>query len=168
MSEPLIPEACQRALEAVEADPLSLSAEVQAHLDACPACAEARVHWLAQQDFSPVLAPAGYFDQLPGRMLRKLPSRRPRALRHQPWLWAAAAGLALAVGLAGYMAGRIQQPPLVEASMDPSLSSESMELSVEAPFGEEEEDVMSQFSNLSPSEAEAVLRQLEFTPSDHP
>jgi hypothetical protein len=167
MSEPLCLESCQQALQAIEVDPLNLPAEVLAHLDVCPTCAEVRVQWLAQEDFPPALAPAGYFDHLPGRMLRKLPSRRPRALRHQPWFWAAAAGLALAIGLAGYMAGRIQRSPLMEASMEPSLPGEPTELVVDTPF-QEEEDVMSQFSSLSPDEAEAVLRQLEASASDRP
>lgn len=167
MSEPLLPESCQRALEAIQADPLDLPPEVQAHVEHCPACAELRVQWLAQEDFPQVLAPAGYFERLPGRMLRKLPARRSRGLKHHPWLWAAAAALALAIGLAGYMAGRIQQAPLVEASVDPSLANEPVELAIDTPFGEDE-DAMSQFSNLSTEEADAVLRQLETTRSPRP
>lgn len=167
MSQPMLPESCQRALAAIESDPLDLPADVQAHLDACPACAEARIQWLAQEDFSPALAPAGYFERLPERMMRKLPARRARGLRHHPWLWAAAAGLALAIGLAGYMAGRIQQAPLVEASVEPSLSADPVELATDTPFGEDE-DAMSQFSTLSAEEADAVLRQLEATALQHP
>lgn len=167
MSEPMLPESCRQALAAIEADPLDLSPEVQAHLAACSACAEARVQWLAQEEFPPALAPAGYFDRLPERMMRKLPARRPRGLKHHPWLWAAAAGLALAIGLAGYMAGRIQQAPLVEASVEPSLSVDPVELATDTPFGEDE-DAMSQFSTLSAEEADAVLSQLETTALQHP
>ncbi len=167
MSAPILPDSCQRALSAIEADPLHLPADVQRHVDGCPACAEARIQWLAQEDFPPALAPAGYFERLPERMLRKLPVRRSRGLRHHPWLWAAAAALALAIGLAGYMAGRIQQAPLVEASVDPALTTESAEVATDIPFGEEE-DAMSQFSSLSPEEAEAVLLQLESATPQHP
>lgn len=158
MSEPLLP-LCQQALAAIEADPLNLPEDVLAHLRTCPACNEARVHWLAQEEAPTVLAPAGYFEHLPQRVLRKLPARRQH---HHPILWLAAAGLALALGVGGYLVGRIQQAPLVEASLEDS-SMDLSEFLPEAPFAEED-DVLSQFNELSPEDAEAVLQRLEPRP----
>ncbi len=162
MSERLlpIPEPCQHALKAIEADPLELPEEVLAHLRACPACSEARIHWLAQEEAPAVLAPAGYFEQLPQRVLRKLPAKRAR--RPHAILWLAAAGLALAMGVGGYLVGRVQQAPLVEASLE-ATPADLNELLPDTPFAEED-DVLSQLSDLSPEEAEAVLQSLEPRP----
>lgn len=154
-----VPEACQLALAAIEADPLTLPAEIQAHLRACPACREARVQWLAQEDTPAVLVPAGYFERLPQRVLRKLPARRPR---HRAILWLAAAGLALALGVGGYLVGRVQQTPLVEASL-PRTSPEAGELIPDMPF-EEDADPLSQLSDLSPQDTEAVFQRLDAPP----
>jgi hypothetical protein len=153
-------ERCQQALDAIEADPLSLPEEIQAHLRTCGACREARVHWLAQEEAPQALAPAGYFEQLPRRILRKLPSGRSGGSRRI--LWLAAAGLALALGVGGYLAGRVQRTPMVEASLAPT-PSELSELVSEAPFGEGD-DAVSQLSELSQEDAEAVLQRLESSP----
>ncbi len=164
MSERLlpIPEPCQQALNAIEAEPMELPADVLVHLRTCVACSEARVQWLAQAEAPDVLAPAGYFEQLPQRVLRKLPARRLKGSYHPTLLWLAAAGLALALGMGGYLAGRVQRTPLVEASLEPTPADLS-ELLPETPFAEGE-DVLSQLSELSPKDAEAVLRRLESTP----
>ena len=164
MSERLlpIPEPCQHALNAIEADPLELPEDVLAHLRTCLACSEARVHWLAQEEAPAALAPAGYFDQLPQRVLRKLPARRRQFSRHHAILWLAAAGLALAVGVGGYLAGRVQRAPVVEASLD-NPPTDLNELLPEAPF-DEGDDVLTQLSDLSPQDAEAVLQRLETRP----
>jgi len=150
-------ERCQQALQAIEADPLALPPAVQAHLDTCEACREARVHWLAQEEAPVPLAPAGYFDHLPARILRKLPSGRSKAARPHTILWLAAAGLALALGVGGYLAGRVQRAPMVEASLE---TLDPAELVTEAPF-DEGDDALSQLSEMSPEDAEAVLQRLE-------
>jgi hypothetical protein len=152
-------ERCQQALNAIEVDPLELPEEVLAHLRTCAMCSEARVHWLAQAEAPAALAPAGYFEQLPARVLRKLPPRRTKALRLHPLLWLAAAGLALALGVGGYLAGRIQRTPLVEASLE-KTSADPGELLPENPL-DDGEDVLTQLSDLSPKDAEAVLQRLE-------
>jgi hypothetical protein len=152
-------ERCQQALQAIEADPLDLPEAILAHLRTCPACSEARVHWLAQEEAPVPLAPAGYFEQLPRRILRKLPSGRAKGSRHTV-LWLAAAGLAIALGVGGYLAGRVQRAPMVEASLE---TSDPVELVADAPF-DEGEDVLSQLSEMSPEDAEAVLRRLESSP----
>jgi hypothetical protein len=168
MSERLldIPESCQRALAAIEADPLDLPPGVRTHLRGCAACTEARVQWLAQEEAPAVLVPAGYFERLPDRVLRKLPTRRLGALRNHPWLWLAAAGLALALGVGGFLAGRVQRTPVAEASLaKPSL--DATELISDTPF-KETDDVMSQFSSLSPQDAEAVIKRLESAQAPRP
>ena len=166
MSERLLnlPQACLEALSAIEQDPLELSPEILAHLDGCPACREARVLWLAQEEAPAVLVPAGYFERLPQRVLRKLPARRSQNVRHHPVLWAAAAALALALGIGGYLAGRVQRSPVVEASL-PKGMAEPAELSPEMPFSESD-DALSQLTNLSSRDAEAVFNRLS-TPT-HP
>ena len=71
--------------------------EVEAHLRGCPACAR-HLEELAAVDAAarelPVPAPVGYFDSLPARVRARLPASRRRA--PPVWVWAAAAGLALA------------------------------------------------------------------------
>jgi hypothetical protein len=162
MSEALhsIPEVCQRALAAIEADPLELPAEVLTHLHGCPACAEARVHWLALEEAPQALAPAGYFDRLPARILRKLPAKPGVLKSRQKWLWASAAAVLMGgIGLGGFWLGHANKKPLVEATL-PRTPSEIQELIPDTPF-QENEDAISKLSNLSPEEAEAVLKRVE-------
>jgi len=75
-------------------------AEVDTHLRGCAACAR-RLEELAAVDAAarelPVPAPPGYFEALPARVRARLPA--PRRKAPPVWVWAAAAGLALA-GLA--------------------------------------------------------------------
>jgi len=71
--------------------------EVESHLRGCAACAR-HLEQLAAVDAAarelPVPAPPGYFDSLPARVRARLP-RPPR--RSPPvWVWAAAAGIAIA------------------------------------------------------------------------
>lgn len=150
-------EACTHALEAIEADPLELPLEVEAHLKACSACAEARVLWLAQQEEPSPLAPAGYFDHLPQRVLRKLPPPRKRWRIH-PALLAAAGLLAVALGFGGFWLGRAHRAPVVEATL-PKAPAEAAPAS-EAPF-HEGENPYSELKQLSPEEAKALLERLE-------
>ena len=103
------------------------------------------------------LTPAGYFDALPDRVLRKLPGRPVRQLRTQPLLWAAAAALMVATGLGGYWAGRATpQTPTVTASIP---ETEVLETLPEAPF-QDSEDPLNQLGDLSPEESKAVLKKL--------
>jgi len=158
MSEPLlIPEACTRTLTAVEANSLDPGAEAEGHLQICRACAESRVAYLAQEEVPLALTPAGYFERLPGRILGKLPAS-PR--RHSPvrFYWGAAAALLLAVGATAFWVGRANRSPLVEASL-PQPLVEIQEVSSETPF-QDHEDAVSQLSNLSQEDADAVIRAL--------
>jgi len=150
MTAPL--EACRLALARIEADPLGLPAATEAHLDACPACAEARVAWLAQEETGPGQAPAGYFQALPERVLAKLPPA-PRRLRPRLLAWAAA--LFLAVGAGGFWAGRTPAAPLVEASR-----TEEAEAAPEALVPEGDED-LARLRALTPEEADRVLARME-------
>lgn len=68
-------------------------------------CSEARVMWLAQDDFDSPLAPTNYFDRLPGRILQKLPVAPVRFRLRTPLLVSAASMLFL-TGLSGYWYGR--------------------------------------------------------------
>jgi len=149
--------ACLEALAAIEADPLDLPGPVEAHLRGCPACSEARVSWLAMEDAPPAQAPAGYFDHLPGRILRKLPTRPRRSLHLG--LWAMAAGLLMAVGVGGFWLGRANQQPLVEAAVTPATVEAPAALP-DTPFMEGEDEV-AQLRKLSPEEAKALLDGLE-------
>jgi hypothetical protein len=149
--------ACLEVLTAIEAGPLELSPAAEAHVRACPACSEARVHWLALEDAPPAQAPAGYFDQLPTRVLRKLPTR-PRAGRHFI-LWALAAGLLMAVGAGGFWLGRANRQPLVEAAVTPAAMEPLPAGMPETPFMEGEDEV-AQLHKLSPEEAKALLEGL--------
>jgi hypothetical protein len=71
--------------------------EVEAHLRGCSSCAR-HLEELAAVDAAarelPVPAPPGYFDSLPARVRARLPA--PRRRPTPGWVWAAAAGLALA------------------------------------------------------------------------
>lgn len=153
---PALPPACQAALAALEQDPLTLSPETSAHLRACPACAEARVLWLAQEESAPALAPAGYFERLPGRISAKLPARTsPRSIR--PWLWAAAAVLLMAGLAGGFLAGRANRQPLVEASVQPgALPHEDIR---EQPFREQDE-VLVEAEGLTAEQLQSVVDKL--------
>jgi len=169
MSEALlpIPNACGATLAAIERDPLTLPSEALAHLRRCPACAEARVQWLALEEAPHALAPAGYFDHLPTRIQRKLPVRAGLMGRPRKLLWAAAAALLMVgTGVGGFWLGKANKAPLVEATL-PRNPSEVQELIVDAPF-QEDDDALSQFSTLSQEEAEAVIKQLEAAPMRHP
>lgn len=169
MSEALlpIPKACEATLAAIERDPLALPSEALAHLRQCPACAEARVQWLALEEVPNALAPAGYFDHLPTRIQRKLPVRAGLMGRPRRLLWAAAAALLMAgTGVGGFWLGKANKTPLVEATL-PRNPSEVQELIVDAPF-QEDDDALSQLSTLPQEEAEAVLKQLEAGPMGHP
>jgi hypothetical protein len=154
---PPVADACGRTLAEIEADPLALSAAAEAHVRACVACAETRVAWLAQEETS-VQAPAGYFEELPGRILTKLPSG-PRRRRPHVALWAMAAALLASVGVGGFMAGRANRTPMVEATLV-QPAPESHETMPDTPFKEAEDDY-AQLPNLSPEEARRLIEQVQ-------
>ena len=155
---PAIPEACAQTLAEIEAHPLDLGPAAAAHLRSCPACAEAQVAWLAQEEDAPALAPAGYFERLPDRVLAKLPAPpRPVPHRHLT-LWALAAGLLAAVGVGGYLAGRANRAPMVEAT----LAAPAVDLPQtlpDTPFQEGEDDY-AQLPDLSPEEAHRLIERV--------
>ncbi|BDU77209.1 hypothetical protein [Mesoterricola sediminis] len=153
-----LPSPCLEALKAIEADPLALPPAAEAHVARCPACAEARVTWLAMEEAPGALAPAGYFDRLPGRVLRKLPATRP-ALQRPALLWALAAGLMAAMGTGGFLLGRANRQPVVEASINPAAVPAAQDLPAtlpDAPFQEGDEEI-TQLHNLSAEEAKALI-----------
>ncbi len=162
MREMPIPPNCVAALAAIQIDPLDPGAEAETHMKICRACAEARVAYFAQEDFPEALAPAGYFDRLPDRVLRKLPTRRSLHQRLRPFTWAAAV-LLLAVGTGAFWAGRANRAPLVEASL-PRASPEVLEILPDTPFQDSEdavsEDAATKLSALSEEDANAVIRAL--------
>lgn len=155
-----LPPACARALAALESDALAPGAEAEAHLRTCAACAEARVMLLAQEDAPSPLAPAGYFESLPARVLRKLPAAKPRR-RLPAWAWGAAAAILLAAGLGGYLAGRATPaPPVLQpmAQQAQPLDAASQDRSL--PFQDRDED-LAELGSLSPSEMKELVSTLD-------
>jgi hypothetical protein len=158
-----LPAACTAALAAIETDPLDPGPAAEAHLKVCTACSEARVFFLAQEDSPEALAPAGYFDHLPGRILRKLPARP--TLRHHlgPLGWAAAAVVLMAVGTGAFLAGRANRTPYVEATLP--RQPDILEVSTsDTPFHNREEEA-AQIQALSPEEMKALLKRLDAAPA---
>ena len=158
-----IPETCAAALTAIEAGPLDPGPAAEAHMKACTACSETRVFFLAQEDSPEALAPAGYFDHLPGRILRKLPARP--ALHHRMGLlgWTAAAAVLMAVGTGAFLAGRANRTPYVEATLP--RQPDMLEVSTsDTPFHNHEEEA-AQIQALSPEEMKALLKRLDGAPA---
>jgi hypothetical protein len=162
---PAIPDSCALTMDAVLLDPLEPGAEAEAHMRICRACSEARVAYLAQEDCPEVLAPAGYFDRLPDRILRKLPVRIPLHHRMRPLSWIAAAALLAAVGATAFWAGRANQTPFVEATLprQPEVLEAGLPMS-DTPFHDPEEDAV-QIEDLSQEEMRALLKHLETPPT---
>lgn len=158
-----MPEACTRAMEAVLLEPLQPGAEAEAHMQVCRACSEARVAYLAQEEAPEALAPTGYFERLPDRILRKLPARPGLRLRMRPLAWAAAAALLMAVGAGAFWAGRANRTPLVEARVQ-TASQEAQDGLPDTPF-QDAEDAVAMLKALPPEEAEAILRALAAQPA---
>lgn len=162
MSDIPLPPACQAALAAIEADPLDLAPEAEAHLRRCPACREARVLYLAQEE-DPLppyfdVVPAGYFERLPSRMAGKLQAPKA-AFRPRGWWMAAAAVLALGVGSAAFLAGRANRAPgLAEASPLPQEAPSPHRDPI--PFQDAHES-LDQLQDLTPEEMKALLERLD-------
>ncbi len=159
-------EACAKALAEIEANPLDLTPGTATHVLVCPACSETRVAWLAQAEESAAQAPAGYFQWLPGRILAKLPGT-PRRARPHLALWALAAGLLAAVGVGGFLAGRANRAPMVEATLVPLAPAPDIrETLPDTPFQEGDED-LALLPNLSPEEAQRLMERVS-SPGDQP
>ena len=152
-----MPEACHATLVAVEVDPLDPGTGAEAHMQICTACSEARVAYLAQEDVPLVLAPAGYFERLPARILGKLPAPPARAHTRR-FFWGTAATLLFAVGVTAFWVGRANRTPLVEANL-PRTISEVQEVLPDTPF-QDSEDALTQLTALSQEYADAVIRTL--------
>ena len=152
----ITPEQFEKATKAIEADPLNLTSDIEALVRQSPALSEMRVHWLALEDplQTGTSAPAGYFQALPGRVLRKLPVKTTLRHRLHPALWAAAAALMLAIGMGGFWAGKANRTPLVEAKAQESEPAKDLPVS-DAPF-QEGDDVLVQIQNLSPDEIQRL------------
>lgn len=164
MTQPLpIPQACALALDAVLLDPLEPGAEAEAHMLTCLACSEARVAYLAQEEAPEALVPAGYFDRLPSRVLRKLPQRSRLRLQLHPLTWATAAALLMAVGAGAFWAGRANRTPYVEATRQPEVMEPALSVS-DTPFHDRDEDA-AQIQALTPEEMKAFLKRLDAPPS---
>ncbi len=148
------PELIEKAIAAIEADPLHLPAEVEALLKSNAALSELRVHWLAQEEAPSATAPAGYFQALPGRVLRKLPTKLVVRHRPAPALWAAAAALMLVIGAGGFWVGKANRAPLVEAKTQDIEPAKELPVA-DAPF-QENDDVMVQIQNMSPEELQRL------------
>jgi hypothetical protein len=166
MTQPLlIPDVCALAMEAVLVDPMDPGAGAEAHMKICRACSEARVAYLAQEDIPEALAPAGYFDRLPDRVLRKLPVRSSLHQRMPRMAWAIAAALLMTVGAGAFWVGRANRTPLVEATLprQPDLI-ETSTTAPDTPFHDREEDA-AQLQTLTPDEMKALLKHLDASPS---
>ena len=111
---------CQNALQAIESDPLNPPQSVLEHVSTCPMCSEARVMWLAQEDFDHPTTPAGYFDRLPTRVFQKLPTPSTRLSLRTPLLITAASIMFIAAA-SGYWFGRHGQSSqiILEAVIPP-------------------------------------------------
>ncbi|WLT32913.1 hypothetical protein [Geothrix sp. PMB-07] len=157
------PEACTRTLDAVLLDPLDPGANAEAHMRTCRACSEARVAYLAQEEAPEALAPMGYFERLPERVLRKLPARPLLHHRVTPFTWMAAAALLVAVGGGAFWAGQANRTPYVEATRQPEIVETT---DSDTPFHDHEEDV-AQVQTLNPEEMKALLKHLD-TPQPSP
>lgn len=160
-----MPAACRTTAAAVELDPLNPGPEAEAHMKRCTACSEARVAYLAQEEVPLALAPAGYFDRLPSRVLGKLPTSS-RSVQSRHLFWGAAAALLLAVGVTAFSVGRANRTPLVEASL-PRITAEAQEVLPDSPF-QDSEDAVTALTALSPEDAEAVIRTLAAKPAPAP
>ncbi len=152
-----LPTSCERALQVIEQDPLNLPVEVLRHVQVCPACAEARVLWLAQEPAADALAPAGYFEALPLRIQRKLPQRRTLS---RTFLWAAAALLIALAGSGGYLAGRAKSNPVRSAELARPAVEVVEPVVTEAPFADRDEE-LGALQKLSEEERAALLSHLK-------
>lgn len=112
--------------------------EVESHLRGCAPCAR-HLEELAAVDAAarelPVPAPPGYFDSLPARVRARL----PRSRRRTPpvWMWAAAAGIAIAA-LAPVLFQQTKAPvPEAAPVREPAPTAPAFAVAPAAPAREE-------------------------------
>jgi len=153
------PLGCQEALRAIELDPLNLPIEALQHVSACAKCSEARVLWLAQEDFGTQMTPAEYFDKLPSRILQKLPIAQKTPLYRLPLL-VSAATLLLFAGLSGYWYGRQSQfsPIILEAIVPPKDMRDPF---INDPTSFSSIELFSQVHDLTQEEAQTLMKDLK-------
>jgi len=156
---PEFPVECQDALRAIEADAINLPIEALKHVSRCSMCFEARVLWLAQEDFPHQMAPAGYFENLPSRVLQKLPVAKKHPLYRLPLLLSAAS-LLLFAGLSGYWYGRQGHisPIILEAIVPPNNIRDPLLNDVASFYNIE---LFSQINDLTLEEAQALMNDLK-------
>jgi hypothetical protein len=162
-----IPLECQDALRAIEGDPINIGPDALEHVSTCRACSEARVLWLAQEDFDHAWtlghqAPAGYFEALPGRMLRKLPASSA-GLQTKRLLLASAASLAMliaiGIGAGGYLLGRHDQTPVIFLeAVNPPKDFQDL---FPDPMSFSSIELFSQIPDLTPEETSALMTDLK-------
>jgi hypothetical protein len=165
---PELPPACQSALQAIENDPLNLPDSALEHLSACRPCHEARILWLAQQDFASQTTPAGYFCSLAGRILHKMPPANPRHPMKTPIL-AAAALMMLVAASTGYWAGhhsgfarsQAMHSSTSEAVLEALLANDENEDYSQDPMSFSDLDIYSQISDLTPEETQEIMESLK-------
>jgi len=152
-----LPANCQNALRAIEVAPLNLPHDALEHISTCPSCSEARVMWLAQDDFDNPIAPMGYFDSLPTRLLKKLPIPSARFRLRAPLL-ISAASMTLIASAAGYWFGRQSQitPVIMEAVIPPR----DMQDFLQDPTSFSSIELFSQVQYLTREETNALMRDL--------
>jgi hypothetical protein len=158
-NDPVLPQGCQNTLAAIELDPLNLPHEALKHITTCPKCFEARVMWLAQEDFEAPIAPTGYFDKLPGRILQKMP-----ATSASPWfrvpLLASAASILFFAGLSGYWYGRqANHTTIVLEAVVPPRDAQDPFLQDLTSFSSIE--LFSQAPNLTQDEIRELMKDLQ-------
>ncbi|MCL1908800.1 MAG: hypothetical protein FWG12_05470 [Holophagaceae bacterium] len=151
---------CHAALQAIERSPLDLDSGSLKHISQCPMCSEARVMFLAQDDFDPCLAPAGYFDKLPSRVLQKLPVA-PVRFRLRTMLLISAASMFFLTGLGGYWYGRQSHLstivleaviPIPKDLQDPFFQDYTSFTSIE---------LFSQVESMTPEETQKLMEGLK-------
>ena len=156
---PILPDECQTALDAIERDALHLPLDALKHVSMCQMCSEARVMWLAQEDFDHCLAQSGYFEKLPGRILQKLPAGRAKHWMRPPLLISAASLLLLA-GFSGYWFGRQshQHTVILEAMIPPKGIQDHF---LNDPTSFSSIEIFSQVPNLTDEETLDLMTNLK-------
>jgi len=155
---PDLPLDCQNALQAIENDPLELPRDVLQHISTCRMCSETRVMWIAQEDFEHPIVHAGYFDSLPNRIFRKLPTHSTRLWLRLPLL-VSAASIMFITAASLYWLGRQSQPSTVvlEALIPPKdmhdyLHDFTSFYNIE---------LFAQVSDLTPEETQALISDIK-------
>jgi len=155
---PELPIDCQNALKTIENDPLNLPQDVLKHISTCRMCSETRVMWVAQEDFDYPIIPADYFNNLPGRVIRKLSTPSANIWLRLPLLVSAASIIFIAA-VSVYWFGRQSQPSTVvlEALMPPKDMQDSLH-DFTSFYNIE---LFAQVPNLTPEETQALISDIK-------